>query len=255
MDPPVLRYGQAHDQILVRRLPASADDRWQTAEQAISGTSGTVQQAADRIIKATLRHDFNYSATGSWWQRLWRTEPPRSPEVHTALLTVLEVRIPQSRPWDASLSHTFTSLIQRHRGRAYLLIRNFPATAVSRRGWASVDAHCTDRNLSSANLCVSDGRNPECFAGTSALNLKQSWMWDGPHDEVGHSLSAYCALVRRGTAPTTQHREMIAGRLALFDYRPQKLCPGLLRDIDSPLFDRTFATPGFKRGQAFPHVS
>jgi hypothetical protein len=134
-----------------------------------------------------------------------------------------------------------------------MVIRNFPADAALEKGWDAVDQHCTKWCLQSDNLCVSDGRNPDCWAGQTALNAVQRQSWKAPVNKTGRgncvSLSNYVDAVRDASPRNS-------GQLySLFDFSIPRRCWGLFHDINWWYYDRAFGSIGFEPGYpSFPNL-
>ena len=143
----------------------------------------------------------------------------RGPPLIERLLTVLEVQLPNvtARLPAMAVADALNEIVRFAHKRVYLLIHNFPADNAMVQGWDAVKRLC--RNcLHSTNLVVSDGRNPRCWAGQTALTREQRADWalrckrydesqvtcaDYPGSAIGKctTLGQYAALVERSVPP------------------------------------------------------
>ena len=143
----------------------------------------------------------------------------RGPPLIERLLTVLEVQLPNvtARLPAMAVADALNEIVRFAHKRVYLLIHNFPADNAMVQGWDAVKRLC--RNcLHSTNLVVSDGRNPRCWAGQTALTREQRADWalrckrydesqvtcaDYPGNAIGKctTLGQYAALVERSVPP------------------------------------------------------
>jgi len=288
--------------VLVRRLgpdPTRAA-KWISAEEWIAGAAAE-WSLVDPVMNAVLADDFSKTFDGSTDGALELEERNtplpilphrRSAHMNSTLLTVLEVQMPNVSIHTTAedLADVVSSLVSFLHGRAFMAIRNFPADELQRLGWASIEKHCRSARLRAYNLCISDGRNPGCWAGQSGLSDDEvrSWSTDGYR-----TLADYCNAIR-GNAPATSPpfgtaqglsrpvsspappssisegnegssatppvpaplnatTAALARRFSLFDFAVER-CLGLGSEMDLGLYSHAFGQPDFHRGDGMPNL-
>lgn len=288
--------------VLVRRLgpdPTRAA-KWISAEEWIAGAAAE-WSLVDPVMNAVLADDFSKTFDGSTDGALELEERNtplpilphrRSAHMNSTLLTVLEVQMPNVSIHTTAedLADVVSSLVSFLHGRAFMAIRNFPADELQRLGWASIEKHCRSARLRAYNLCISDGRNPGCWAGQSGLSDDEvrSWSTDGYR-----TLADYCNAIR-GNAPATSPpfgtaqglsrpvsspappssisegnegssatppvpaplnatTAALARRFTLFDFAVER-CLGLGSEMDLGLYSHAFGQPDFHRGDGMPNL-
>ena len=201
---------QAH--VLVRRFgphPTSAA-KWISAEEWIAGAAAE-WSLVDPVINAVLADDFSKTFDGSTDGALELEElnapvpilpQRRSAHMNSTLLTVLEVQMPNVNTHTTAedLANVVSSLVSFLHGRAFMAIRNFPADNLQRLGWASIEKHCRSARLRAYNLCISDGRNPGCWAGQSGLSDDEGRRWS---TDGCQTLADYCNAIRDNVPATS----------------------------------------------------
>ena len=266
---------EGRGRLLVRHLSGDAQPQahggWMTAEEVLGGTNWT---QAMRVIRSRMAEDmalyFNGEGDGTTELRDYERVRmhalgARDAGLDETLLTVLEVLMPDQDTWapftdESNPVRELNSLVEAHRDRAYLVIRNFPSDDALEQGWDAIQ-NCPGR-ISSEVLIASHGRNPACWAGQSGLSSSQRAAWDGPHERVGRSLADYAQLVRMsgmqktrgGHAPNSSFAESEAMHFSLFDYSIPRQCPHVQKLLEVPHYYQAFGTQGYIVGPGFPRM-